>query len=102
MEWYQYLAGFWAGAFLTNVIPHFVHGVSGNKFPTPWSNPRGIGLSSPTVNVIWGLVNGVIGYVLFRASQLDNDHPLSLIVFFAGIAFMSIYISKHFQKKEKE
>lgn len=102
MEWYQYLAGFWAGVFLTNVIPHFVHGVSGNKFPTPFSNPRGIGLSSSTTNVIWALINGVIGYVLFITSKPDNDHPVSVIVFFAGIVFMSIYISRHFQKKEKE
>ena len=102
MEWYQYLACFWAGVFLTNVVPHFVHGVSGNKFPTPWAKPSGTGLSSPTSNVIWALINGVSGYILFRVSKMDNDHPLSVIVFFAGIVFMSIYVSKHFQKKHKE
>lgn len=102
MEWYQYLAGFWAGVFLTNVIPHFVHGLSGNRFPTPWANPRGIGLSSPTTNVIWALINGAIDYILFTVSKTNNAHPLSIIVFFAGIAFISIYTSKHFQKKYKE
>ena len=101
MEWYQYLACFWAGAFFTNVIPHLVHGVSGNKFPTPFSKPRGIGLSSPTTNVIWALINLVIGYQLFTAAKM-NGGRLPLLVFFAGIAFMSIYVSKHFQKKYKE
>jgi hypothetical protein len=102
MEWYQYLAGFWAGVFFTNVVPHFVHGVSGNKFPTPFATPRGIGLSSPTANVIWALINLVVGYVLFTVSKTDKANTLSILVFFAGITFMSIYVSKHFQKKYKE
>jgi len=57
MQWYQYLAVFFSGAFLANVVPHFVHGISGNKFPTPFAKPPGKGLSSATVNVVWSLVN---------------------------------------------
>ena len=52
MKWYQYIAGFFAGAFLTNVVPHFVNGISGNAFPTPFANPPGQGLSSPLTNVL--------------------------------------------------
>ena len=100
--WYQYLAAFWAGAFLTNFVPHFVHGVSGNKFPSPFSNPRGIGLSSARVNVIWALVNLVIGYLLFCAAPIDNGHPVMLITFFAGIVALSMYASYRFTKKHKE
>ena len=29
MKWYHYVAVFFAGAFLANVVPHFIHGVSG-------------------------------------------------------------------------
>jgi hypothetical protein len=52
MSWYNYVACFFAGAFLANVVPHFFHGISGDRFPTPFAKPPGRGLSSPTVNVI--------------------------------------------------
>jgi hypothetical protein len=64
MEWYNYLATFFAGAILANAVPHFVHGISGNRFPSPFSKPSGIGLSSAPVNVIWGLFNIAVGYAL--------------------------------------
>jgi hypothetical protein len=64
MAWYAYLAYFFAGAFLANGVPHFVQGISGKKFPTPFASPLGVGESSPLVNVVWGLVSFLIGYVL--------------------------------------
>lgn len=102
MEWYQYLAAFFAGAFFANAVPHFVHGISGNQFPTPFSKPRGVGLSSSTTNVVWALFNLAIGYLLFTVSKLDNAHPLSLIIFFAGISAMGIFSSIRFKSKLKE
>jgi len=33
MKWYHYVACFCAGLFLTNTVPHFVHGVSGDFSP---------------------------------------------------------------------
>jgi hypothetical protein len=64
MVWYGYIAFFFAGAFIANGVPHFVQGVSGKKFPTPFASPPGRGESSPMVNVVWGLVNFLIGYAL--------------------------------------
>lgn len=64
MEWYAYLAYFFAGVFLANGLPHFVHGIAGKEFQSPFASPSGVGESSPLVNVIWGLVNFVIGYLL--------------------------------------
>lgn len=66
MEWYVYLAHFFAGAFLANSVPHLVQGVSGRSFQSPFASPPGIGLSSPIVNVLWGFANLVIGYVLLK------------------------------------
>ncbi len=102
MEWYRYLCGFLAGAVLANFVPHFVQGISGNRFPTPFSHPHGRGLSSPVLNVIWALFNLVIGYLLFRFSQLSSQDYLSLFLFFAGISIMSILTSKRFAGKYKE
>jgi hypothetical protein len=63
MPWY-YLAYFFSGAFWVNSIPHFVNGVSGRPFPSPFASPPGKGLSSPSVNVLWGTLNVVVGYLL--------------------------------------
>ena len=65
MKWYHYIAGFFAGAFLTNAVPHFVNGISGNAFPSPFAHPPGQGLSSPLVNVLWALLNLLAGYSPF-------------------------------------
>ncbi len=101
MEWYNYFSGFWAGMFLANFVPHFVNGISGNGFPTPFAKPPGKGLSSPTVNVIWALFNLLVAYLLYRVGKVSSQDNLSLIIFFAGFAFMSIMSSKVFMNKEK-
>jgi len=102
MEWYQYIAAFFSGVFFANMVPHFVQGISGNKFPTPFAKPPGKGLSSPTVNVVWALFNLLVGYVLFRASNMNSSNTLSIVIFFLGISAMSIMSSKTFQQKDKE
>jgi hypothetical protein len=64
MEWIHYVAYFFGGIFLTNAVPHFVSGVMGRPFQTPFAKPPGVGLSSSTVNVLWGSLNLVFGYLL--------------------------------------
>ena len=102
MTWYVYIASFFAGIFLANAVPHFVQGVSGNKFPSPFSKPSGRGLSSPTTNVVWGLFNVLIGYLLLRMGQVSFNNTLSISIFFIGIIAISIMSAINFQKKEKE
>ena len=99
MKWYNYIACFFAGIFLANAVPHFVHGISGTSFPSPFANPPGQGLSSPTINVLWALFNLVIGYVLFKAGRVSQTNKWSILVFFAGIAFISITLSVVFMGK---
>jgi hypothetical protein len=100
VNWYQYIASFFAGMFLANFVPHFVHGISGNRFPSPFANPPGKGLSSPTVNVLWALFNLVVGYILFRVGNIASGDDSALIVFFAGIAAISIMASSMFANKQ--
>ena len=38
MTFLDYILCFFAGAVLANVVPHFVHGISGDRFPTPFAN----------------------------------------------------------------
>lgn len=46
MRWYHYVAYFFGGAFLANFVPHFVNGVSGNPFQSPFASPPGAGHTS--------------------------------------------------------
>ena len=101
MKWYHYIAAFFAGTFLANVVPHFVNGISGNSFPTPFADPPGRGLSSPLTNVLWALFNLLIGYLLFRYSRTNAKNKFAMIIFFAGIIFISIMLSMAFMDKAK-
>ena len=66
MHWYFYLLEFLGGAFLANGVPHFVQGVSGNPFQSPFAKPPGVGESSPLSNVLWGFGNLVAGALLLH------------------------------------
>ena len=55
--WYCYLLQLLAGALVTNGIPHFVQGLSGAAFQSPFATPSGVGESSPQLNVYWGFAN---------------------------------------------
>jgi len=101
MKWYHYITGFFAGVFLTNVVPHFVNGISGNAFPTPFANPPGQGLSSPLTNVLWALFNLLVGYLLFRVSRINSKSKLGLFIFFVGMILISIMCSITFIDKAK-
>jgi hypothetical protein len=85
--------------FLANAVPHFVHGISGDPFPSPFSKPPGKGLSPAPVNVVWALANMVIGSALFRGGHLAQGETAALVVFFGGIAVISVWLSVEFQKK---
>jgi hypothetical protein len=100
VNWYDYIACFLAGMFLANAVPHFVHGISGERFPTPFAHPRGRGLSSPTVNVVWALFNLVAGYTLFRVGRVWSGGDSAVVIFFAGISAISTMLSVRFAKKQ--
>jgi hypothetical protein len=102
MHWYSYVACFFAGMFLANAVPHFVHGISGDRFPSPFSKPPGKGLSPAPVNMAWALVNLVIGYLLFRAGHVASGAWPAIVVFFAGIAVIGLWLSVGFQNKHPQ
>ena len=81
MRWYYYVAYFFAGAFLANAVPHFVSGVSGHPFQSPFASPPGQGLSSSTVNVLWGFFNLAVGYALVcRVGHFDLRKTTHVLV----------------------
>jgi hypothetical protein len=100
VNWYNYIACFFAGMFLANFVPHFVHGISGDRFPTPFAHPPGKGLSSSTVNVVWALFNLLVGYMLFGLGKVASGDDLALVIFFGGIAAISSILSVRFASKQ--
>jgi hypothetical protein len=102
MAWLRDIACFFAGAFLANAAPHFVYGICGDPFPTPFAKPPGRGLSSPTVNVVWALFNLVVSCVLIEAGKVSRHDRLALGIFFAGFAVLSVMMSWSFAKKHAQ
>jgi hypothetical protein len=103
MDWYIYVAYFFGGAFLGNFVPHFVNGVSGQKFPSPFSKPPGKGLSSPLVNVLWGLLNLVFAYFLIlRVGDFDIRQLSEVGTVGAGILAIGIQLSVLFGRLKQK
>ena len=97
MPWLHYLSWFFGGAFLTNVIPHFVSGVMGRAFQSPFAKPSGEGLSSSTVNVLWGFLNLVVGYVLVcRVGDFDLHSTVDVALLGLGALLLALMMARHF------
>jgi hypothetical protein len=97
MEWMHDLAIFAGGAFLTNSIPHFVSGVMGRPFQSPFAKPRGQGLSSSTVNVVWGFFNLAAGYALVcRVGSFDLYSTGDAVALGSAILFSGIALARRF------
>ena len=97
MPWYDYLSYFFGGAVLVNAIPHFVSGTMGKPFQSPFAKPPGEGLSSSTVNVLWGAFNIVIGYLLIcEVGNFDLHNPTDAITAGAGGLLMAVIAARGF------
>ncbi len=97
MSWLSLLSYFFGGALLANGSPHFVSGMLGRRFQSPFANPPGKGLSSSTVNVLWGFSNFVVGYLLvchvgiFQLSDATDAIALGL-----GALLTALLLARYF------
>jgi hypothetical protein len=91
MRWYNYVAYFFGGAFVVNALPHFINGLSGRPFPTPFASPPGQGESSAVVNVLWAAFNLVVGYLLLaRVGTFDLRKARDILAAAAGGFLLAI------------
>jgi hypothetical protein len=98
-RWYHDIAYFFGGVFLANTIPHLVNGISGLPFQSPFASPPGQGLSSSTVNVLWGMFNLVVGYLLVvRVGRFDLRRTRHVAVLGLGALLMTLMLAQHFGK----
>jgi hypothetical protein len=97
MAWHEYVAFFFGGMFLVNAIPHFVSGLMGRRFPSPFASPPGKGESSPVVNVLWGALNLVAGYwLVFCVGEFFIRETSSVVALGIGGLLMAVMLARHF------
>ena len=97
LRWYHAVSYFFGGAFVANALPHLGNGLSGHAFQSPFASPPGEGLSSATVNVLWGLFNLAVGYLLVcRVGRFDLRSTRHALIFGFGILVMSVMLARVF------
>jgi hypothetical protein len=97
MEWHYLVSYVFGGAFLANAVPHFVSGVMGKPFQSPFAKPPGQGLSSSIVNVLWGFLNIVVGYVLVcRVGDFDLRSTSDVLALGLGMLLTSLLLARQF------
>ena len=115
MLWSHVAAYVFGGVFLANFFPHFIAGMSGVRFYTPFASPPFRGLSSPVINVLYALLNLAIAYALLvlvgqldlqaiayallvLVGQLDLHDGAQVAVAAAGFGLWSVMIARSVTK----
>lgn len=97
MVWLPILSYFFGGAFLANAVPHYVSGITGQAFQSPFAKPAGQGLSSSSVNILWGFANLVIGYCLVcRVGDFDLRNTGHAAALGLGMLLLGLFAARHF------
>jgi hypothetical protein len=98
----NYVAIFFAGAFLCNCIPHLECGLRGAPFPSPFAKPRGIGNSPPVVNVLWGFLNFIVGLILLATHPVTVGFNPKFLALIVGALAMGILLALHFGRVQRD
>lgn len=97
MDWLGNVSCFFGGAFLANAVPHFVSGMMGRPFQSPFAKPPGEGFSSSTVNVLWGFANFVVAYLLIvRMGHFDLYATDRVVAVGAGVLLIAVVCARLF------
>ena len=97
MPWLDLIAYVFGGAFLANAVPHLVSGMMGRPFQSPFAKPPGQGLSSSTVNVLWGFFNLAVGYCLVcRIGHFELRDASDAATLGFGAFLISMFSARHF------
>ena len=96
-RWYHFIAYCFGGFFLANTIPHLVNGISGSPFQSPFATPPGQGLSSSTVNVLWGMFNLVVAYILVaRVGRFELRQTKHVLVLGLAALLTALLLANRF------
>ena len=99
MNWANYISYFFGGIFLANSVPHIVSGMMGRAFQSPFAKPPGEGLSSSTVNVLWGFFNVMVAYpLIFHVGTFDLRSTPDVFAAGIGAFVIALLSARHFGK----
>jgi hypothetical protein len=97
MNWPQEIAYFFGGVFLANALPHYIAGLMGRAFQSPFAKPPGEGYSTSVVNVIWGFLNLIAAYyLLVRVGNFDLHNNAHVGALGLGMFLIALYTARHF------
>lgn len=86
------LIHFFAAMFFINALPHFINGLSGRSFPSPFASPPGKGESPAHINILWASINFAISSLLIWQDPdffvLNAPNVVALILGALSTAFM--------------
>ncbi len=103
MTWQLGVAYFFGGLFLANFTPHFIAGVSGRAFHTPFATPPFRGVSPPSVNILWGLFNLMLAYVLLIVVGALELHDVGHVAVAAvGFSLGALFIARSISRLQRE
>ena len=92
------VAYFFGGVFLANFVPHFVSGVLGRDFPTPFASPPFRGPSPAPVNVLYGMLNLALAYVLVVRVGDFSPRSLDALAFGLGLTMWALMVARSITK----
>lgn len=99
MNWQHEIAYFFGGVFLANALPHYISGLMGRAFQSPFAKPRGEGYSTSITNVLWGFLNLVVAYfLLVRVGDFDIHNLAHVGATGLGMLLIALQLGHHFGK----
>jgi hypothetical protein len=93
------LIHFFVAMFFINALPHFINGLSGRPFPSPFASPPGKGESPALLNIVWACINFAIAGLLISQCQDSfaiNQEKLTGLI--SGAILTAIMLSWWFGK----
>jgi hypothetical protein len=97
MNWSHEIAYFFGGVFLANALPHYISGLMGRAFQSPFAKPPGEGLSTSVTNVLWGFLNLVIAYaLLLRVGDFDIHDIAHVGALGLGMLLIALMMARRF------
>ena len=82
------ILAFFGAIFIFNGVPHFMQGICGRRHMTPFGRS-----SSPSLNVIWGWINWIIGGLLTKLSYPEGWMISHWVAFLLGGAVVSLSLA---------
>jgi hypothetical protein len=71
--------------------------MTGRPFQSPFAKPPGRGLSSSTINVVWGVFNLAVAYVLIcRVGDFMVNSTADAVAVGLGFLLLGVLLARHF------